>query len=47
MYKRLCIVIFIIILLGCKGNAELKEMKEDGTTSKISQKWFGNDLVVE
>lgn len=30
-----------------KFNKVLKKMKEDGTTSKISRKWFGNDIVVK
>lgn len=27
-----------------KVNGALKEMKEDGTLSKIAQKWFGEDV---
>ena len=38
-----------------KGNTELcekvkkalKEMKEDGTTAKISEKWFGKDIIMQ
>ena len=30
-----------------KVNKALKEMKEDGTTAKISEKWFGKDIIMQ
>lgn len=30
-----------------KVNKALKKMKEDGTTAKISEKWFGKDIIMQ
>ena len=30
-----------------KEDAILKEMNEDGTTAEISNKWFGEDIVLK
>jgi len=34
-------------LLRDKLNSVLKQMSEDGTTAKISQKWFGEDISMK
>ena len=34
-------------LLRDKLNSVLKQMSEDGTTAKISQEWFGEDISMK